>query len=206
METWNTMETWRHGHGDMKTWTWRHEDMDMETWRHGHGDIDMDMEKRTWRHGKKKIEAQAIFLNPFTICSWYKRKFVTCPGVDEETKINYLLANGLNILNGLAHLCPAQKPHYTAGAFKAILRMSCGGWLAQHQKMSYYFSLTLIPLGYKVNIFPLDCVAGYVPQPPTHPRLHAQRQPISSYTLNLGSSDVLRHDFLHRHHRKVLKT
>ncbi len=42
--------------------------------------------------------------------------------------------------------------------------------------------------------------------PLTHPHLHAQRQPILSYTLNLRLSDVLRCHFLHRHHRKVFKT
>jgi hypothetical protein len=41
--------------------------------------------------------------------------------------------------------------------------------------------------------------------PLTHPQLHAQRQPILSYTLNLGLSDILRRHFLHRHHRKFLK-
>jgi hypothetical protein len=38
---------------------------------------------------KKKIicktEAQAIFLNPFTVRSSCKRKFIVCPFVDEET-------------------------------------------------------------------------------------------------------------------------
>jgi hypothetical protein len=34
---------------------------------------------------KRKSEAQAIFLNQFTICSSCKRKFVICPFVDEET-------------------------------------------------------------------------------------------------------------------------
>ncbi len=61
------METWKHG--DMETW--RHGDM--EAWRHGRGDI------------KWKTEAQAIFLDPFTLCSECKWKFVLCPLVDEET-------------------------------------------------------------------------------------------------------------------------
>jgi hypothetical protein len=43
-----------------------------------------------------------FFLNPFTVCSSYKRKFVICPFVDEETNGSYLFANGLN---GLAHIC-----------------------------------------------------------------------------------------------------
>jgi hypothetical protein len=93
METW----TWRHGHGDMdmETWTWRHGHGDMEAWRHGRRD--MDMETWSWRHGnmgtytwrhediKRKMEAQAIFLNLFTVWSSCKQKFVVCPYVDEET-------------------------------------------------------------------------------------------------------------------------
>jgi hypothetical protein len=90
MEAWRyrhgDMDTGRHGdtetwrQGDMETSTWRHGDIDMETWRQGdldtcrHGHID------TWIHGygefrrytknikwKLKTEAQAIFLNPFTV-------------------------------------------------------------------------------------------------------------------------------------------
>ncbi len=57
------LETWSHGHGDMKTWrrgdmkTWRH--VDMETWRHGdmetwrHGDM------KTWRHGDMETWSHA---------------------------------------------------------------------------------------------------------------------------------------------------
>jgi hypothetical protein len=44
----------------------------------------------------KTMEAQVFFLNPFTICSSYKQKFVICPFVDEETNGSYLFANGLN--------------------------------------------------------------------------------------------------------------
>jgi hypothetical protein len=54
---------------------------------------------------KWKAEAQAIFLNPFTVCSSCKRIFVVCPFVDEETNWSYLFTNRLNGLNGLAHLC-----------------------------------------------------------------------------------------------------
>jgi hypothetical protein len=83
------METWKHGN--------------METWRHAHGDI------------KRKTEAQSIFPNPFTICSLCKRKFVVCPFIDEETKVSYPFANGLNGLYELAHLCmlviPPQQVH-----------------------------------------------------------------------------------------------
>jgi hypothetical protein len=80
------MEKWRHG--DVETW--RHTDMDTWIWRHG--DI------------KRKTEAQAIFLNPSTSCSLCKQKFLVCPFVDEETHKSYPFANGLNRLNGLAHL------------------------------------------------------------------------------------------------------
>jgi hypothetical protein len=36
-------------------------------------------------NGKRKTEDHAIFLNPSTVCSSCKRKFVVCPFVDEET-------------------------------------------------------------------------------------------------------------------------
>jgi hypothetical protein len=49
-----------------------------------------------------KVKAWAIFLNPLTICSLCKRKFVIGPFVYKETSGSYLFANGLN---GLAHLC-----------------------------------------------------------------------------------------------------
>jgi hypothetical protein len=93
METWKhgEMETWKYGdtetfrHVDMETW--RHGDMDMETWtwRHGHGD--MDMETWTWRHRdiKWKTEGQAIFLNPFTVCSSWKRKFCGEPVISHDS-------------------------------------------------------------------------------------------------------------------------
>jgi hypothetical protein len=48
------------------------------------------------------MEALAIFLNPFTICSSCKQKLVVCPFVDEETNGNNPFPNGLNGLNGLA--------------------------------------------------------------------------------------------------------
>jgi hypothetical protein len=35
--------------------------------------------------GKQKTEAHALFLDPFTVCSSCKRKFVVCPFVDERT-------------------------------------------------------------------------------------------------------------------------
>ncbi len=59
----------------------------------------------TWRHGIKKkhqkTEAKGIFLNPFTVCSSCKRKFVICLFVDKETNGSYPFVNGLN---GFAYL------------------------------------------------------------------------------------------------------
>jgi hypothetical protein len=57
------------------------------------------------------MEVQAIFLQPFTVCSLCKRKFVDFPYVYEETNGSYPFANtlnglnGLNRLNRLAYLC-----------------------------------------------------------------------------------------------------
>ncbi len=48
------------------------------------------------------MEAQTIFLYPFTVCSSCTRKFGVCPSFYEETNGSYPFANGLN---GLAHLC-----------------------------------------------------------------------------------------------------
>ncbi len=50
---------------------------DMETWT------------RRYRDFKWKMEAQAIFLSPFIVCSSCKRKFVVWPFVDEETNRIY---------------------------------------------------------------------------------------------------------------------
>ncbi len=93
-ETWRRgedVETWRRRGGDVETWR-RRGDVE-ETWRHEAMD--------TWRHhmGNGKTEAEAIFLNPFTVCSSCQRKCVVSPFVDEETNGRYLFANGL------AHLC-----------------------------------------------------------------------------------------------------
>jgi hypothetical protein len=82
------MEKWR------ETWTWRY----VWTWRHGrHGHKDMDVETWTWRHGKikQKTEAQAIFLNPFTVCSSCKRKLPICPLVAEVKNGSNPFAKGL---------------------------------------------------------------------------------------------------------------
>ncbi len=55
---------------------------------------------------KRKMKAQVIFHNPFTICSSCKWTFVVCPYVDEEKHESYSIwKNGLNGLNGLAHVC-----------------------------------------------------------------------------------------------------
>jgi hypothetical protein len=50
---------------------------------------------------KRKMEAQAIFLNQFSVSSSNKWKFVVCPKVNEEMKGSYSFANRLN---GFAHL------------------------------------------------------------------------------------------------------
>jgi hypothetical protein len=52
----------------------------------------------TVSNGKWKTQGLVIFLNPFTVYSSCKRKFVVCPFVDEETKGSHLVANGLNRL------------------------------------------------------------------------------------------------------------
>ncbi len=52
----------------------------------------------------KGMEAQAIFLNRFTVWSSSKWKFVVCLFVSEETNGNYPFANGKHRLNGLNHL------------------------------------------------------------------------------------------------------
>ncbi len=108
VETWTLrhrdMETLGHGdmetlrHGDMETW-----DSDMETWRHGdlrqwHGDI------------KRKKEAQAIFLNPFTGCSSCKRKFVVCPFFDEETNWSYPFVPSVQCERKTFWLAPLSTP------------------------------------------------------------------------------------------------
>jgi hypothetical protein len=87
----------------METLRWKHGDIDMETRKHGEM-RHRDMEAWIWRHGdiERKTEAQSIFLNPFTVCSLCKQKFVVCQFVDEDTIGSYPFANGLN---GLAHLC-----------------------------------------------------------------------------------------------------
>jgi hypothetical protein len=53
-------------------------------------------------NGKRKIEAQAIFLKPFTVCSSCNRKFVVCPFANKETNRSYPFTNGQNGRNGLA--------------------------------------------------------------------------------------------------------
>jgi hypothetical protein len=66
-------------------------------------------------NGKWKTKAKVVSLNPFTVCSSCKRKFVVCPFLNEETDGSYPFSNGLNRLNelnrlnGLAHLCSVRK-------------------------------------------------------------------------------------------------
>ncbi len=54
----------------------------------------------------KKNRSQMIFLNPMTVCYLFKRKFVVCPSVIEETNGSCPFANGLNGLSGIAHSWP----------------------------------------------------------------------------------------------------
>jgi hypothetical protein len=54
--------------------------------------------------GKGKIEAKAVFLNPFTVYSSCKLKFVVCLFIEKETNRSYLFVNGLNGLKRLIGL------------------------------------------------------------------------------------------------------
>ncbi len=51
---------------------------------------------------KQKMETQAIFFHPFTVCSSCKRKFIVYLFVDEETNGSCPFANRLH---RPAHLC-----------------------------------------------------------------------------------------------------
>ncbi len=62
--------------------------------------IDIHILYICWRF-KRKTEAEAIFLNPFTVCSLCMRKFVICRFFNEETNGSYQFANKLN---GLAQI------------------------------------------------------------------------------------------------------
>jgi hypothetical protein len=55
--------------------------------------------------GKQKTEAQAIFLNLFTVCLLCWQMFVVFLFVLWRDKQKLSAANGVNRLNGLAHLC-----------------------------------------------------------------------------------------------------
>ncbi len=66
---------------------------------------------------KQITEDQAIFLNPFTVCSSCKRKFVVCSCVDEEKNGSYPFANGLNGLTGLKSTCPSMLAISQSGLF-----------------------------------------------------------------------------------------
>ncbi len=70
------METWRLG--DLETW--RHRDMDTET-----------------SNGQQKMEAQANFLHPFTVCSSCIQKFSVYPFDNKGTNKSYTFANKLKI-------------------------------------------------------------------------------------------------------------
>ncbi len=56
---------------------------------------------------KWKTEAHAIFLNPFTVCSSYKRKFIVVPFADEVTNRTLSICKQTKRTkhtNGFAHL------------------------------------------------------------------------------------------------------
>jgi hypothetical protein len=61
----------------------------VETWRHGDGGMENE-------EIKQKTEAQPIFLNPFTVCSSCKWKFVFCQFFNEEINGSNPFANGLS--------------------------------------------------------------------------------------------------------------
>jgi hypothetical protein len=63
---------------------------------------------------KRKTEAKAIF-DPLTVCSFRKRKFFFFLFVYEVTSRSYPFANGLNGLNGLAHLWRVPISHVHKG-------------------------------------------------------------------------------------------
>jgi hypothetical protein len=71
---------------------------------------------------------QAFFLYPIIVCSSDIRKFVLCPFVDKkETNGCFSFANrlnGLNVLNGLSHLCIIQHTKYTVKKLKSHVGMS----------------------------------------------------------------------------------
>ncbi len=113
------MATWRYGDMEMETvetWRqWKHGDIDIETWKHGemetwrHGGMDTQTWKSDILHTQKsnrnwKTNAEAIFLNPYMVCSSCQPKFGICPFVDEETHGSYQFANGLKQTKGT---CPS---------------------------------------------------------------------------------------------------
>ncbi len=64
---------------------------------------------------KRKTEVQAIFLNPFTMCSSCKWKFVICPFANEEKNRSYPFASRLN---GLPHLAMANPQYFSIESFR----------------------------------------------------------------------------------------
>ncbi len=54
----------------------------------------------------RKTEAQAIFLNPFTVCSSCKRKFAVCLFVDEETNGSLQRDLPINGINNVSFILP----------------------------------------------------------------------------------------------------
>jgi hypothetical protein len=130
-------------HEDMETW-WNR---GMETWRHG--DI------------KRKTEAQSIFLNLFTICSSYKRKFVVFLVIEEGTNGSYPFANGLNGLYELARQCFFVQVRYSNNIRACnnpnyfILHSDKNSLIRWYVLQNNLFSISVFPCSISLLYFPL---------------------------------------------------
>jgi hypothetical protein len=80
-------------------------------------------------HLKWKTEAQAIFLNPFTVWSSQKRKFVVCPLVYEETNKVIPFQTGLTVLTDL--------PIYGEKSQRLIISGQDGMWRDTQVQLLY---------------------------------------------------------------------
>jgi hypothetical protein len=109
------------------------------------------------------MEAQVIFLNPFTFCSLYKWKFFICLFVDGETngsfqranelnRLNWLRTlNGLNTLNRHAYLCDPQ--HFGHGIYRDLEITSFG-----KKVFRYYLQFLYLKFLSKTNPINLICI------------------------------------------------
>ncbi len=98
---------------------------------------------------KMENRSSGDFLNPFTVCSPCKWKFVICPFVDEETKGSYPFANEQNGLNGLAcrELATSLLTVKPVGVYSTTLvqylYISC--FLSDNKPVLSYLLLRLLP-------------------------------------------------------------